>query len=220
MEGTRLKIIIGLIVMLLGGCDGTSVAPTKIDETARTTFVAHPATGPVVFIGDSITARWADLTTLVPDSVNVGVSGQTSVQMLARFQDDVLALHPSVVVIDAGINDISHLSDPSIDSVTEMASEASAAGAKVVICTLLPSSHWIANSPVATEEQGQYDIRLFNGQLLLMADAYGYIVVDYYHSFIETNWAPNPSLFVDYIHPNDAGYALMWSILKPVLDAL
>ena len=38
--------------------------------------------------------------------VNKGVSGQTSIEMLSRFQEDVIKQSPKAVYILAGINDI------------------------------------------------------------------------------------------------------------------
>src|SRR6187399_2846135 len=63
----------------------------------------------VVFIGNSITEFWfsTDSTFSKGKSyINRGISGQTSMQMLIRFRQDVIDLHPKVVVILGGINDI------------------------------------------------------------------------------------------------------------------
>ena len=63
----------------------------------------------VVFMGNSITEGWAKAH---PDwfkannYIGRGIGGQTSPQMLLRFQADVIALQPDVVVINAGTNDI------------------------------------------------------------------------------------------------------------------
>ena len=63
----------------------------------------------VVLIGDSITDGWPAAR---PDFFSTtgyigrGISGQVSTQMLARFMQDVVSLHPKVVVINAGTNDI------------------------------------------------------------------------------------------------------------------
>src|ERR1700691_3254257 len=77
----------------------------------------------VVFMGDSITEGWGMKgTNGAPDRgvffpgkpyVNRGISGQTSPQMLVRFRQDVIHLHPAVVVILAGTNDIAGNTGPS-----------------------------------------------------------------------------------------------------------
>src|SRR5262245_12665830 len=62
----------------------------------------------IVFIGDSITEGWAgaDPALFERGVVNRGIGGQTTPQMLVRFHADVVALHPQVVHVLAGTNDI------------------------------------------------------------------------------------------------------------------
>src|ERR1700736_1707519 len=62
----------------------------------------------VVFMGDSITENWvtADPGLFKQGVVGRGISGQTSPQMLLRFFQDVIDLHPQVVHIMAGTNDV------------------------------------------------------------------------------------------------------------------
>jgi hypothetical protein len=56
----------------------------------------------VVFIGDDLTADWK---LPYPLWINKGVAGETSGQTLARFQHDVIDLHPDIVHIETGMND-------------------------------------------------------------------------------------------------------------------
>src|ERR1039458_8801350 len=68
----------------------------------------------VVFVGDSITDYWklADYFVGMPYVVmthavlNRGIDGQTTPQMLVRFRQDVIDLHPTVLVVLAGTNDV------------------------------------------------------------------------------------------------------------------
>ena len=72
-----------------------------------------PENGRVVFFGDSITDIWK-LDESFPGKpyVNRGIGGQTTPQMLIRFRQDVIELHPAVVVILAGTNDIAGNTGP------------------------------------------------------------------------------------------------------------
>src|SRR6202007_2148255 len=67
----------------------------------------------VVFFGDSITDIWK-LENYFPGKpyVNRGIGGQTTPQMLVRFRQDGVDLHPKVVVILAGTNDIAGNTGP------------------------------------------------------------------------------------------------------------
>jgi lysophospholipase L1-like esterase len=66
----------------------------------------------LVLFGDSRIAMWP-----TPKSidryrvVNRGVGHQTTAQMLLRLDADAIALHPAVVVIEAGINDLRAIAD-------------------------------------------------------------------------------------------------------------
>src|SRR5580704_12217701 len=77
--------------------------------------VKPPAPGEnrVVFFGDSITDMWK-IEEYFPGKpyLNRGIGGQTTPQMLVRFRQDVIDLHPKVVVILAGTNDISGNTGP------------------------------------------------------------------------------------------------------------
>ena len=67
-----------------------------------------------VLMGDSITDNWTrgDPSLFANGIVGRGIGGQTSPQMLARFRQDVVALHPRVVHIMAGTNDIAGNTGP------------------------------------------------------------------------------------------------------------
>jgi len=66
----------------------------------------------VVLIGDSITSKWQSLAPAKQLSglqiINRGIPDSTS-HMLSRFNHDVVQLHPRVVVIVGGINDIERI---------------------------------------------------------------------------------------------------------------
>src|SRR5438270_12316030 len=69
----------------------------------------------VVFLGDSITQGWGDKMGGSFPGVKVanrGISGDTSRGVLIRLKEDVLALHPSGVVILIGCNDIEEGATP------------------------------------------------------------------------------------------------------------
>ncbi len=108
--------------------------------------LAPPATGEnrVVFFGDSITDIWK-LADYFPGKpyINRGIGGQTTPQMLVRFRQDVIDLHPKVVVILAGTNDIAgntgpmRLEDIEADYAS-LAELARANGIKVIYSSVLP----------------------------------------------------------------------------------
>jgi len=104
----------------------------------------------IVFMGDSITEFWqreSDFFSKNSNFINKGVSGQTTTQMLHRFQKDVIDLNPSTVIVLAGINDIAENSGPiSIDAIRDniidMVDLALNSNIKVILCTVLPANHF------------------------------------------------------------------------------
>ena len=105
---------------------------------------ALPGENRIVFFGDSITDSW-HLEEYFPGKpyINRGIGGQTTPQMLVRFRQDVIDLHPKVVVILAGTNDIAGNTGPmQIEDIeADYVSLAELAGAhniKVIYSSVLP----------------------------------------------------------------------------------
>src|SRR5215468_7093725 len=104
----------------------------------------------VVFMGNSITELWAPhFDSLFPSKpyIGRGISGQTTPQMLVRFRQDVIALHPKVVVILGGTNDIAGNTGPSTlemieDNLASMTDLAKANGIRVVLVSVLPAADY------------------------------------------------------------------------------
>ncbi len=65
--------------------------------------------GAIAFVGDSITAGFP-LVTAFPErrTINRGIPGDTSTQVLERMQESVYDLDPSAVVLMIGTNDLGH----------------------------------------------------------------------------------------------------------------
>lgn len=201
-----MKTLIFVLALVLAGCggggSGGSAPPAQVKAVSNLT----------AFMGDSITARWNLGAYDQNPTLNFGVSGDTTVEMLARF-NDVLAAQPGVVVILGGINDFVLLGDAgtNTDSIKAMAQQAKAAGIKVILCSVMPQDATFNPATIA-------QIEAFNQQLITLAQANGYLYADYYDAFLNPDGSLNTSLFIaDDLHPNDAGYAVMWKVLAPLL---
>ena len=105
-----------------------------------------------MFFGDSITDIWK-LEDYFPGKpyLNRGIGGQTTPQMLVRFRQDVIDLHPSVVVILAGTNDIAGNTGPmSLETIeanySSLAELARAHNIRVVFSSVLPVHNYTPKS--------------------------------------------------------------------------
>lgn len=166
----------------------------------------------VVFMGDSLTAFWADYDPgfYTDGRVNRGVGGQTSAQQLVRFRQDVIALKPRWVHLMGGINDIagnSGLATPDgyLANIESMVDLAEAHGIGVIVGTIPPTDDFDVPGKV---EPGPWIARL-NAELRALATRRGLVLADYHAAMAGPDGAPRPGLFADWGHPNAAGYAAM-----------
>jgi lysophospholipase L1-like esterase len=168
--------------------------------------------GRVVFIGDSITQGWK-LDSSFPGKpyINRGISGQTSSQILLRFRQDAIDLHPRVVVILAGTNDLAGNTGPTTlaqieGNLESMAQLARANHIGVVLCSVLPSvNYWW--HPKLPNPAGR--IAALNRWLEAYAAREHYVYVNYYAAMKDAAGGLKHGLSADGVHPLPAGYAVM-----------
>ena len=186
--------------------------------------LAPAEAGRVVFYGDSITDAWGrrEGTTFFPGKpyVNRGISGQTTPQMLVRFQQDVIALKPAVVLILAGTNDVagnSGLSTPAMieDNFRSMVALAQANHIRVVLASVLPASDY----PWRPGLDPAPKIRALNAWLKDFAAAQNCTYLDYYAALVDGQGGMKPGLSSDGVHPTAAGYAIMAPLAQAAIDA-
>ena len=179
--------------------------------------------GRVVFLGDSITIGWKDRggNAFFPGKpyVNRGISGQTTPQMLIRFQQDVVALKPAAVVILAGINDIAGNTGPMTLAMTEanfksMIAIAEANHIRVIVSSVLPSSSiaWRGGRNPAQQ------VRDLNAWLQQYATNHGCTWLDYYSALADSEGGMKPGLSKDGVHPTPAGYAVMTPLAEAAIE--
>jgi lysophospholipase L1-like esterase len=176
--------------------------------------VPPPASGEqrVVFYGDSITDNWGHGANFFPGKpyLNRGISGQTTPQMLVRFQQDVVHLNPAVVIILAGTNDIAGNTGPETpqmieDDFVSMAAIAKQSGIKLVIASILPAIAY----PWKPGVQPADEIRSLNAWLKDFCSRDGDVYLDYYSSLADAQGGMKLGLSIDGVHPTPAGYAIM-----------
>lgn len=193
--------------------DWPNLARYRADNAALST--ASPEQKRVVFLGDSITdgwGRWKGTGEFFPGKpyINRGISGQTTPQMLVRFEQDVVHLHPAAVVILGGTNDIAGntgASTPEMveDNLAAMAGIAKANGIAVVLASITPAIRYSWNpevEPVAATLAINTWMRHFCEQT-------GCTYLDYYNSLADQKGAMLPGLSSDGVHPLAKGYAIM-----------
>ena len=173
----------------------------------------------VVFMGNSITEGWLGLYPSFfknKSYINRGISGQTTPQMLVRFRADVIHLHPKVVVILAGTNDIAGNTGPSTlemiaDNIFSMAELAKVNGIKVVLCSVLP----VYDYPWKPGLDPVTKIAKLNTMIKEYAAYNCFEYLDYYTAMVNERLGLQADLTYDGVHPNTAGYMVM----EPITEA-
>lgn len=215
---------------------GSSVSPAACEAMAKkladwpqlgryaAADAALPANEPgrVVFYGDSITDAWVrNGGKFFPGKpyVNRGISGQTTEQMVVRFRQDVVNLHPVAVVILAGTNDIAGNTGPESpetieDGFRSMVDLARANGIKVVLASVLPAARYPWRPGVA-DPPGR--IRALNDWLRSYAASQNIVYLDYYSAMAGPDGGMKPGISIDGVHPNAAGYAIMEPLAEAAL---
>jgi lysophospholipase L1-like esterase len=163
-----------------------------------------------VFMGDSITFLWggANPGLFSGAYVDRGISGQTTQQILLRFRQDVIDLHPAAVHILAGTNDFLRLGgavtlQDSTENIRSMAELAAANRIAVVLATLPP---W--GRSVGTPSK-RAALLAFNAWLRSYARQRKLPLADYFAVLVDRSGSFNPALTMDGVHPNTRGFALM-----------
>ena len=176
---------------------------------------AHPPH--VVFIGDSITEGWihADPDFFAHGNLDRGISGQTSPQLLVRFYQDVVALHPRIVHIMVGTNDIAGNTGPTSPEAYQNAVRAMVDIAKAnhitVILGAIPPTVTFGWQPAV--KPGPWVAQL-NRWLKDYAAEQHLIFADY-HTALAGPAGELPAEFgPDGVHPNPAGYAVMRGVAE------
>ena len=183
-------------------------------------FEAKPKNKKIVFMGNSITQMWSDNSFFFksnPSFINKGISGQTTPQMLMRFDDDVIKENANTVIILAGINDIAQNTGPIqikdiADNIFRMAEMAQKNNINVFICSVLPANRILWNKSI----KPTYKVIKLNMLLKEFCKNKNIEYVDYYSEMVDWSGGLKSPLYTskwDLVHPNKKGYEKMEEIL-------
>ena len=176
----------------------------------------------VIFYGNSITNNWYKMRKdffLSHGFVGRGIGGQTSSELLVRFRQDVIDLHPNTVVIMCGTNDIAQNNgtislEATMGNIQSMCELAKANKIRPILCSVLPARSFRWNPFVMDAPQ---QIKALNDLIRAYAEANKIRYVDYYSAMVDTDGGLKKGLSNDNVHPTDAGYEIMEPIILKAL---
>lgn len=174
----------------------------------------------VVAIGDSLIygypfsprCSWVTLVAKKTgwEMVNKGICGETTGDMLLRFEQDVVALQPGWVIILGGTNDAFDdiLPEEVEDNITAMLEMAIENGI-IPIISLPPPVDFSYEETL---------LREYRQIIKSLADRYHLATLDFYETLVDPNSGKLCQGFHnDGVHPNELGYGIMAQAAQTVL---
>ena len=185
---------------------------------------APPGENRVVFIGDSITDYWK-LADYFPGKpyINRGIDGQSTPEMLVRFRQDVIDLHPKVLIVLAGTNDVAGVTGRTRNEDIEanyasMADLARAHGIRVVFASVLPVHNYTHDAEESFALRPRERILALNRWLKDYCAKNGFVYLDYFSSVVDERGMLKRALSDDGLHPTDAGYKIMAPLAEKAIQ--
>ncbi len=177
----------------------------------------------VVYFGDQMVELWGSEDPGFfnsSSSLNRGIAGQTTSQMLVRFRQDVVSINANVVVILAGTNDIAGVHGPSteemiLDNLASMTDIAKQHGIRVVLCSVPPVCDCSGKTPF--RQRWQERIEEANDLIRDYARQNGVVYADFYSALSEGRNL-KADLTSDGVLLNRAGYAVIAPIARRAVE--
>ncbi|MEO6367213.1 MAG: SGNH/GDSL hydrolase family protein [Steroidobacteraceae bacterium] len=185
--------------------------------------IGAPGLPRVVFFGDSRVSSWQPQPQVTGrELVWRGIAGQTTAQMALRYETDVLALSPSVVVIQAGINDLvagsalgtsANAMEQLLRNLHSFVGLAHAANARVCLLTIVPPQEpsllrqWWSGDAAGQVAIANRHIQSMRAPAVTVIDIAGEIAAQ--------PASTRKSMMSDALHFTASGYELLNSLLGP-----
>lgn len=210
--------------------DGGSNTSVSL-RAAYAPITAAKIGGRVAYLGDSITqSAWQNSTNFQGGSfplfammaaggqlvtvANAGLSGDTSAQMLARFDTDVTPSAPNTVVVLAGTNDVGQ----GVVTLSGFAANIRAIVAKIRGIGAVPV---LATIPCNNDPTRHLKISAWNSWLRQYAGQQGISFLNFYGLLADpANGNYLSTYLTDGTHPNTAGYVAMGSLVSSTLTPI
>lgn len=177
----------------------------------------------VVFLGNSITENWYNMDSVFFKKngyIGRGIGGQVSAQMLVRFREDVINLHPKIVVILAGTNDIAENRGPiplknTFGNIVSIVELARVNKIQPIISSVLPATDFPWHHGLNPAAK----IIKLNEMLKEYAEENHIVYVDYWSAMVNDKDGLKAKWSLDgFVHPNLTGYKVMEPLVKAAIN--
>lgn len=199
---------------------------------ASTLATASVSDRVVVMFGDSRVSKWQPL----PEAhgaiyINAGIAGETTTEMQRRFERDVLRHKPDIVVIQAGINDLTAaathgiMDSEAITAAIETNIEHFCAtlrdnGSKVLLTAILPNKKLSLIRRQFWASSLDQSVSDSNSRLQQIAEKTGAVWLDASTLVKTANGDVDASFYTDTLHLNTQGYRVLNNTLEASISRL
>ena len=177
----------------------------------------------IILLGDSITESWKGYSPEFfaenPYLINKGVGGETTQQILRRFNTDVVSFEPGFVIILAGINDIAQNTgyisvSETFANIVNMVEIAKSHNISPVLCSVLPASKIVWKPEIKSADL----VIDLNNKIKKYCEKNNMVYVDYFSSMVGEKKELRSDLTYDGVHPDKKGYLIMEKILLETIQ--
>lgn len=135
----------------------------------------------IILFGDSKCSQWSPLPEWDGyEIVNRGIGGETTAQIKERIEVDVIALKPSIVIFQAGINDLKaigvlgaqqdQITETCVQNIKDICDQLTRNGIHVILTTILtPAPVELSRKPIWSEQVNQ-SVDIANNQIKKIED--------------------------------------------------
>jgi lysophospholipase L1-like esterase len=209
--------VLPVLLLAMGISQSPSIRIVAMGDstTAGTPGFKSPREAPPNGIGDQASqyAYWLTKAHADWEIINQGINAQRSDVIHARFEEDVLAKKPAVVVIIAGVNDVYQGRPPQHvkDELAAMYKQAQEAGIRVVAGTIIPY-----NSATSDQNARMHEI---NDWIRAQGRADPHVIVVDTRAAVAAPDDPDKlASSPDGLHPDAAGYRKMADAIGPGIE--
>ena len=202
---------------------------TRLDPlgsmASRTTPEATKGKSAVILYGDSRAREWAMSSGVSGyQFVDRGVGGQTSAQVLGRFEAEIVPLKPDILLLQVGINDLKTIPlfpeqrDVIIErcqaNIQEIVTKSRQLGATVILTTIFPVGKVPLERQLFWSRDVSVSVRIVNAYIRSL-EGPGIIVLECDELLADENGVLKDDYSRDTLHLSSAGYeALNRELMK------
>lgn len=202
----------------------------RLEPLGLNRFRPRPNVEPLtlLFYGDSRAEQWPEPAWLKGQTMNFGIGGQTTEQILARFDKQLAGRRPKLILLQAGINDLKTIPlfpqserkiiDTCQANLRQIIDRCHQLGAHVVITTIFPLGKLPLERRVVWSDRVDPAIAEVNEYIASLASE-NITVFDSSAALTGTNGKLLPECSRDFLHLSAEGYVRLNEALQKLLNA-